>query len=86
MVPGRSEDDVTSLCYLDLGLDSDATFSDIRNSYQSLPSPKFQMEAYKFESSSQNHVYLRLLTQFLRDPDIRAQWDVAPTERGSEIA
>ena len=72
-----------SNCYEVLGLGPDATFSDIRNSYQTLSFLKFQMETQKPESSPQNNVYLRLLTQFLRDPDITAQWAVStPGESG----
>jgi hypothetical protein len=86
MVQGSSNTmDVTSMhsnCYSVLGLtglDPDATFSEIRNSYQSIPSLKFQMDMLKPESSPQPNAYLRLLTEFLRDPDIKAQWAVGTT-------
>jgi hypothetical protein len=70
------ERNVASNCYHVLGLDPDATFSEIKNSYQTLSSLNFQIETQKSECSPHPNVFIRLLTEFLRDPDIKAQWAV----------
>ncbi len=85
MVQTSSEGDSVSTCHQELGLDPDATFSDIRNSYQSLPSLTVHMETQKSENSPQNNVYFRLLAEFLRDPDIKAQWAVTATNNRDDI-
>ena len=79
------EMDVASNCYHVLGLDSDATFSEIKNSYQTLSSLKFHMETQISESSPQPNVFIRLLTEFLHDPDIKAQWTVPTPHHGSDF-
>ena len=80
MVPPTLE--ITSSCHQELGLGPDTTFSDIRKSYQSLSSLLYQMETQKYEHPQQNNVFLKLLTEFLCDPDIKAQWAVATTSEG----
>jgi hypothetical protein len=80
------EKDIASNFYQVLGLDPDATFSEIKNSYQTLSSQKLHMETEKSESSPHPNVFLRLLTEFLRDPDIKAQWAVTATHHGIDIS
>ncbi len=82
-VSSTLENDIASNCYHILGLDPDATFSEIRNSYQALSSLKLKTDMEIPESSPHLSVYLRLLTEFLRDPDIKAQWAANTTHQKS---
>ena len=57
-------------------ISSDATFTDLRNAYRRLPmeSPKDSISREVCGSSPVPNALIRLLTEFLRDPDIQAGW------------
>ena len=57
---------------------SDATFSDMRIAYHSV-SKELRNQTQKSERMSKENHIIRLLANFLEDPDIRARWEVMET-------
>ena len=57
-----------------LSISSDATFSDLRNAYRKLPI-EFRKESSPRDARSEKNILVRLLQEFLHDPDIQARWN-----------
>jgi hypothetical protein len=54
-------------------IDSDATFSDIRSSYRTFSQ---DLERKSPCTEQESNAFIRLIVEFLKDPDIRAKWSV----------